>query len=153
MGLTPARPGIKPGEGIRHTYSSIAEAVGEQNIFYIGYDQDALRDYDTLRGALETNLQCLPDSGGALRLGDARCACRKPLPGRDIPPQHGMALLTVILASQRSAYSRSLPIAAGSGAYDTGQQFTLGNFGRLVQFAGFGLVIWELRSSSRRSPP
>jgi iron(III) transport system substrate-binding protein len=45
-GLTPARPGIKPGDGIRHTYSSIAEAVGEANIFYIGYDQDALRDYD-----------------------------------------------------------------------------------------------------------
>ena len=45
-GLTPARPGIKPGDGIRHTYTSIAEAVGEQNIFYIGYDQDALRDYD-----------------------------------------------------------------------------------------------------------
>ena len=45
-GLTPARPGIKAGDGIRHTYSSIAEAVGEQNIFYIGYDPDALRDYD-----------------------------------------------------------------------------------------------------------
>lgn len=45
-GLTPARPGIKPGDGIRHTYSSIAEAVGEPNIVYVGYDPDALRDYD-----------------------------------------------------------------------------------------------------------
>ncbi|MGL4285868.1 MAG: ABC transporter substrate-binding protein [Phreatobacter sp.] len=45
-GLTPARPGIKPGDGIRHTYSSIAEIVGEQNMIYIGYDADALRDYD-----------------------------------------------------------------------------------------------------------
>jgi iron(III) transport system substrate-binding protein len=45
-GLTPARPGVKPGEGIRHTYSSIAETVGEQNMIYIGYDPDALRDYD-----------------------------------------------------------------------------------------------------------
>lgn len=46
-GLTPARPGIKPGDGIRQTYSSIAELVGEQNMIYIGYDEDALRDYDT----------------------------------------------------------------------------------------------------------
>jgi iron(III) transport system substrate-binding protein len=46
-GLTPARPGIKPGDGIRHTYSSIAEAVGEQNLFYISYDEQALKDYDT----------------------------------------------------------------------------------------------------------
>ncbi|WP_375457943.1 ABC transporter substrate-binding protein [uncultured Enterovirga sp.] len=45
-GLTPARPGIQPGEGIRHTYSSIASLVGEQNMIYIGYDEDALRDYD-----------------------------------------------------------------------------------------------------------
>lgn len=46
-GLTPARPGIKPGDGIRHTYTSIAETVGEQNMIYIGYDPDAVRDYDT----------------------------------------------------------------------------------------------------------
>lgn len=46
-GLTPARPGIKPGDGIRHTYSSIAEAVGEQNMIYVGYDADSVRDYDT----------------------------------------------------------------------------------------------------------
>ena len=46
-GLTPARPGIKAGDGIRHTYSSIAEVVGETNMFYIGYDEDALKDYDT----------------------------------------------------------------------------------------------------------
>jgi len=45
-GLTPARPGIKPGDGIRHTYSSIAEIVGEQNMIYVGYDADALKDYD-----------------------------------------------------------------------------------------------------------
>jgi iron(III) transport system substrate-binding protein len=46
-GLTPARPGIQPGEGIRHTYSSIAEIVGEANIIYVGYDVDAVKDYDT----------------------------------------------------------------------------------------------------------
>lgn len=46
-GLTPARPGIKAGDGIRHTYSSIVEAVEEKNIIYIGYDPDALKDYET----------------------------------------------------------------------------------------------------------
>ncbi|WP_249159573.1 ABC transporter substrate-binding protein [Bradyrhizobium tropiciagri] len=46
-GLTPARPGVQPGDGIRHTYSSIVQAVGEQNICYIGYDRDAVRDYDS----------------------------------------------------------------------------------------------------------
>ena len=45
-GLTPARPGIQPGEGIRHTYSSIVEAVGEKNIVFVGYDRDSVRDYD-----------------------------------------------------------------------------------------------------------
>jgi iron(III) transport system substrate-binding protein len=46
-GLTPARPGIQPGDGIRHTYSSIVQAVGEPNICYIGYDRDAVKDYDS----------------------------------------------------------------------------------------------------------
>jgi iron(III) transport system substrate-binding protein len=47
-GLTPARPGVLPGEGIRHTYSSIAQAVGgEKNICYIDYDRNAVRDYNS----------------------------------------------------------------------------------------------------------
>lgn len=45
-GLTPARPGIEPGEGIRQTYSSIVKTVGEENMIYVGYDEAALRDYD-----------------------------------------------------------------------------------------------------------
>ena len=44
-GLTPARPDVKPGEGIRHTYSSVLEAIG-------GGDNMALVDYDP---AFETN--------------------------------------------------------------------------------------------------
>ncbi|WP_431281114.1 ABC transporter substrate-binding protein [Humitalea sp. 24SJ18S-53] len=45
-GLTPARPGVMPGEGIRHTYSSIVQAVGgEQNIAFIDYNKAMLDDY------------------------------------------------------------------------------------------------------------
>ena len=46
-GLTPARPGIQPGDGIRYTYSSIAEAVGEQDRVGIGFDPEALGEYET----------------------------------------------------------------------------------------------------------
>ena len=38
-GLAPARPGIQPGNGIRATYSSVVEAVGEKNVILLGYDR------------------------------------------------------------------------------------------------------------------
>jgi iron(III) transport system substrate-binding protein len=45
-GLTPARPDVMPGDGIRHTYSSIVQAVGgEQNIAFIDYNKAMLDDY------------------------------------------------------------------------------------------------------------
>ncbi len=45
-GLTPARPDVKPGDNIRHTFSSITEAVGgEQNIAFIDYNPATLTDY------------------------------------------------------------------------------------------------------------
>jgi iron(III) transport system substrate-binding protein len=46
-GLTPARPDVQPGDGIRHTYSSIVQAVGgEQNIAFIDYRKEMLEQYD-----------------------------------------------------------------------------------------------------------
>jgi iron(III) transport system substrate-binding protein len=46
-GLTPAHPGVKPGEGVRHTYSSIAEAVGgEANMSIVRYDPKLVEEYD-----------------------------------------------------------------------------------------------------------
>ena len=44
-GLTPARPDVKPGDGIRATYSSVVEAVGEKNIILLGYDKQMMADY------------------------------------------------------------------------------------------------------------
>ncbi|MFC7739072.1 ABC transporter substrate-binding protein [Roseomonas sp. GCM10028921] len=45
-GLTPARPDVQPGEGIRHTFSSITEAIGgEQNMCFIDYDPKMIDDY------------------------------------------------------------------------------------------------------------
>ncbi|GGG26446.1 ABC transporter substrate-binding protein [Caldovatus sediminis] len=47
-GLTPARPDVKPGEGIRHTYSSIVETIGgDANISLVDYDRAFARDYDS----------------------------------------------------------------------------------------------------------
>lgn len=47
-GLTPARPDVTPGEGIRHTYSSIVEAIGDEaNISLVNYDPAFERDYDS----------------------------------------------------------------------------------------------------------
>ena len=47
-GLTPARPDVKPGEGIRHTYSSIVEAIGgDANMALVDYDPAFARDYDS----------------------------------------------------------------------------------------------------------
>lgn len=47
-GLTPARPEVTPGEGIRHTYSSIVEAVGgESNIVLINYNSGSREAYDS----------------------------------------------------------------------------------------------------------
>jgi iron(III) transport system substrate-binding protein len=46
-GLTPARPDVAAGSGIRHTYSSIVEAIGgEKNIALIGYDKAMLEGYE-----------------------------------------------------------------------------------------------------------
>ena len=45
-GLTPARPDVTPGEGIRHTYSSVVEAIGgEANIAFIDYDPAMIDAY------------------------------------------------------------------------------------------------------------
>lgn len=45
-GLTPARPDVTPGEGIRHTFSSITQAIGgEQNMCFIDYDPRMITDY------------------------------------------------------------------------------------------------------------
>jgi iron(III) transport system substrate-binding protein len=45
-GLTPARPDVQPGEGIRHTFASIKEAIGgEQNMAFIDYDPKMIDDY------------------------------------------------------------------------------------------------------------
>lgn len=46
-GLTPAHPAVEPGNGIRHTYSSIVKAVGgEKNIAFIDYKREMLDDYE-----------------------------------------------------------------------------------------------------------
>jgi iron(III) transport system substrate-binding protein len=46
-GLTPARPDVKAGDGIRHTYASVAEAVGgEDKIALINYEPGIVKDYD-----------------------------------------------------------------------------------------------------------
>src|SRR3979490_1733232 len=82
-----------------------------------------------------------PDSGGALTSAMPD-ALPKPLPGRDIAVQYGMALLTVVLVA-----APLIPVLYQSlldrALYDTGQQFTLRNFGRLFQTHGFGLVVWH----------
>jgi len=49
-GLTPARPDVKPGDGVRYTYSSIAETVGERNIILVGYDTESVKNYDSILG-------------------------------------------------------------------------------------------------------
>lgn len=69
-------------------------------------------------------------------------ALPKPLPGRDTVIQYGMALLTVVLIA-----APLLPVLYQSfldrALYDSGQQLTLGNFGRLLRTDGFALVIWN----------
>lgn len=45
-GVTPARPDVKPSDTIRHTYSSIAQAVGEKNVILLGYDEKLMSDRD-----------------------------------------------------------------------------------------------------------
>ncbi len=45
-GLTPARPDVEPGEGVRHTFSSIVQAIGgEQNMSFIDYDPRLIDAY------------------------------------------------------------------------------------------------------------
>lgn len=48
-GLTPARPGVPTGDGVRATYSSVVAAVGEKNIILLGYDRQMMRDYDAMQ--------------------------------------------------------------------------------------------------------
>lgn len=48
-GLTPARPDVQPGDGVRHTFSSVVEAVGENNIILLGYDPKMMEDYDAVQ--------------------------------------------------------------------------------------------------------
>lgn len=48
-GLTPARPGVQPGDGVRATYSSVVEAVGEKNIILLGYEPQMMKDYDAMQ--------------------------------------------------------------------------------------------------------
>jgi iron(III) transport system substrate-binding protein len=46
-GLTPAHPAVQPGDGIRHTYSSIVQAIGgEKNIAFIDYRREMLDQYE-----------------------------------------------------------------------------------------------------------
>ena len=52
-GLTPARPDVTPGDGVRHTLSSITEAVGgEENIILIGYDDELVDGYEAFQKKL-----------------------------------------------------------------------------------------------------
>ncbi|MFX7739701.1 hypothetical protein ABTJ99_20000, partial [Acinetobacter baumannii] len=68
-------------------------------------------------------------------------ALPKPRAGRDTAIQYGLALLTIVLVA-----APLLPVLYQSlldrALYDSGQSFTLSNFGRLFQAEGFGLVIW-----------
>jgi iron(III) transport system substrate-binding protein len=46
-GMTPARPDVTAGDGVRHTYSSIVQAVGgEANIILGNYDPALLTGYE-----------------------------------------------------------------------------------------------------------
>ncbi|MET1046977.1 MAG: iron ABC transporter permease, partial [Hyphomicrobium sp.] len=82
-----------------------------------------------------------PDASRALGSA-APDSLPKPLPGRDTIIQYGMALLTVVLIA-----APLLPVLYQSfldrALYDSGQQLTLGNFGRLLRTDGFALVIWN----------
>lgn len=66
----------------------------------------------------------------------------KPHAGRDSAIQHGVALLTVVLVA-----APLLPVLYQSvvdrALYDVGQQFTLGNFNRLLRSEGFGSIVWN----------
>lgn len=48
-GLCPARPDIKPSAAVLHTYSSVAQTVGEKNIILIGYDPKLVSDQESFR--------------------------------------------------------------------------------------------------------
>src|SRR5690606_23413640 len=56
-GLTPARPGVQPDDGIRATYSSVVEEVGEENIIMLGYDQKMMDEYADFEARLRKSLQ------------------------------------------------------------------------------------------------
>jgi iron(III) transport system substrate-binding protein len=45
-GVTPARPDVLPSATVRHTYSSISQAVGEKNVVLIGYDEKQVTEHD-----------------------------------------------------------------------------------------------------------
>jgi len=55
-GLTPARPGVEPGDGVRATYSSVVAEVGEQNIIMLGYDRQMMTDYTAFEERLRKSL-------------------------------------------------------------------------------------------------
>ncbi|WP_159996770.1 ABC transporter substrate-binding protein [Roseomonas sp. 18066] len=45
-GLTPALPGLRPGDGVAHTYSSVVEAAGgEEAVFVVRHDPALEADY------------------------------------------------------------------------------------------------------------
>jgi iron(III) transport system substrate-binding protein len=56
-GLTPARPGVQPGNGVRATYTSVVEAVGEKNIILLGYDPALMTEYDAFQAKLREAYQ------------------------------------------------------------------------------------------------
>lgn len=56
-GLTPARPGVQPGDGVRATYSSVVEEVGEENIIMLGYDPEMMQGYEAFQTRLRQSLE------------------------------------------------------------------------------------------------
>lgn len=49
-GLTPARPDVSSGDGIRHSYSSIVKDVGgENNIVLVNYDPNMISGFDAFQ--------------------------------------------------------------------------------------------------------
>ena len=84
-GLTPARPGIKPGDGIRHTYSSIAEAVGEAEHLLYRLRPGRACGITTPSWRAGNKPSMSPDPGGALDIRQQRMPCRNPCPAATRP--------------------------------------------------------------------
>ncbi|GGG26442.1 membrane protein [Caldovatus sediminis] len=81
-------------------------------------------------------------SGAALSAAGAREARPAAHSWREAPIQYGTALLTVVLVA-----APLLPVLYQSVVdrplYDAGKQLTLGNFVRLANTDGFGLILWN----------